>query len=161
MTPVPRQVSGPALVPLSDFRSHFRAGHGKIVIDGIGRFLPRAAFEQSAPPHGRVEGAGAVVQGRIDVRKEVPDVADHHPHDLVPGHRPMENQAEPHEHPRKVRGVEDEKAEEAEPRVWVPAGPNVDQCGGERVAEEGHRHQGAQENQARHGVEQQPREVGW
>jgi len=122
--------------------------------------LPRRpALEQPAPPHGRIQRPRPPVERRVHVGEEVPHVADEHAHDLVLGHGAVQHQAEAHEHPGEVGRREDEQAEEAEAGVRVAARPDVDQRRGEGVAEEGHRDERGEEDEAGHGVEEEPGEV--
>lgn len=50
---------------------------------------------------------------RIDVREEIPDMPDHHAHDLVFGDVAVEDEAEAHEDPGEVGRGEDHEAQEA------------------------------------------------
>lgn len=142
------------------FGSDLGAGDGYLVIDPLGRLVvPAPALKQAPPPGGGVQGPRAVVQRRVDVGEEVPDVPDDDPHDLILGHGAVQHEAEPHQHPRQVRRGEDQQAQEAQPRVRVPPRPDVDEGRGEGVAQEGHRHEWRQADQAGHGVEEEPGEV--
>lgn len=87
-------------------------------------------------------------------------MADNHTHDLILGHMAVQDQAESHQHPGQVGRREDQQAQETELGVWVATRPDVDQGRGQRVAEEGYRDEWAEADEAGHGVEQEPREVG-
>jgi hypothetical protein len=119
----------------------------------------RPALEQPPPPHGRVEGARAVVQGRVHVREEVPYVTDSHAHHLVLGDGAVQHQTETHQDPRQVRRREDQQAEEAQPRVRVAPRPDVDERRRQRVPQEWHGDQRGEAYEAGGCVEQKPREV--
>lgn len=100
------------------------------------------------------------MQRRVHIVEEVPHMADDDAHKLVARHAPVQHEADAHQHPRQVRGAEDEQAQEAHEGVGVAARPDVDEGRRQRVAEEGHRDEGREEEQAGHGVDEQPREVG-
>lgn len=100
------------------------------------------------------------MERRVHIVKEVPHMPNNNPHQLVLGHRPVYNKADAHKHPRQVWRTEDEQPEEAHKRIRVAARPDVDERRRQRVAEEGHRDEGGEEEQAGHGVDEEPREVG-
>lgn len=105
-----------------------RAGHQGVIVDGFFCLGGWSALEDHPPPEGRIKGPGTVVQRRIDIREEVPHMANYHTHDLVPRNCPIHDQAEAHEDPRKVRRSEHQEAKETKSRIWVPSGPNVHEC---------------------------------
>lgn len=99
------------------------------------------------------------MQTRVDVIEEVPHMPDHNATDLILGHNLVHDQAEGHEHPWKVGSREDQQAQEAEASLGVAAGPDVDQAGRECSAEEREGEKGRDDQQGRHGVEDQPGEL--
>ncbi len=85
------------------------------------------------------------MQRRVHIVEEVPDMPNNNPHKLVPRHRPMHDKADAHQHPRQVGRAEDEQAEKAHERVRIATRPDVDERRRQRVAEEGHRDEGREQ----------------
>ncbi|KAB8349568.1 hypothetical protein FH972_023592 [Carpinus fangiana] len=79
---------------------------------------------------------------------------------LILGNRTVHGEAQRNEDPRQERRAEDEQPKEGEASVGVAPAPDVDQGGAEGMAEEGDTECGAQEQQAAHGVDEQPGEGG-
>lgn len=65
----------------------------------------------------------------------------------------MKDQAETHQHPRKVRRREYQQSQEAQTGIWISSGPDVYERGREWVAEERHRDKWRDTYQTGHGVE--------
>lgn len=86
-------------------------------------------------------------------------MADDDTDDLVFRDVAVHHQAETHQHPRQVRSGKDKHAQEAQLRVRVSAGPNVYECRGERVPQERQGNERRQDDQADHGVQQEPGKV--
>lgn len=132
-----------------------------VVVAVVGALRPRRrALKQPSPPVGRAHRHGAVVQRRVHVGEKVVDVANNDAHDLVLGNAPVQDQADAHQHPWQVRRRKDHQVKKAEPCVGVASRPNVDECRGERLAEERHGDERGEDEQEGHGVEQQPRKNG-
>lgn len=100
------------------------------------------------------------MQGRVHIVEEVPDMANNHAHELVLGNGAVQHKTNAHENPRQVRRAKHQQPQKTHKGIRVAARPDVDQGGRQRVAEEGHGDEGRQEEQAGHGVDQQPREIG-
>lgn len=96
------------------------------------------------------------MQGWVYVAEEVPDVANHDSHDLVPRYRPVHDETEAHEHPWQIGRREDEQTQEAEPGFGVPPRPYVDEGRRQWGPEEGHRHKRRNGDEAGRGVHEQP-----
>ena len=87
----------------------------------------RPALKQTSPPERRVKGPRPVVQGRVHIIEEVPNMANDDPHDLVLGDDAVQDKAEAHEDPWEVRRGEHQQAEEAQPGVRIAPRPDVDE----------------------------------
>lgn len=96
---------------------------------------------------------------RIDIIEEIPDMTDDHSTNLVFGYDAVDHQAESHQHPGKIRGRENQDAEEAETGVRVTATPNIHQAGGKGCAQKWKREERGKKEKRGHGVEEQPRET--
>lgn len=95
----------------------------------------------------------------IDIGKEIPDVAYNDAHNLILWNGTMEHEAEAHQDPGQVWCCEHQQAEEAQSRIRIPSRPDVDQSRRQRVAQEGHGDERRQDDEACHGVHEQPGEV--
>ncbi|KFY10684.1 hypothetical protein V492_04897 [Pseudogymnoascus sp. VKM F-4246] len=65
----------------------------------------------------------------------------------------MQHKAKPHQHPRQIRGGEDQQPQERELGVRVAARPDVDEDAGEGVAEEDHGDEGGEGDEEDAGVD--------
>lgn len=98
--------------------------------------------KQPPPPHGRIQRPRSPMQRRVHVIKEIPNMPNHHAHDLILRHGAMHHKAHAHQHPRQVWRAEDEQAQEAHEGIRIAARPYVHQRRGQGVAQEGHGHEG-------------------
>ncbi|KFY41118.1 hypothetical protein V494_03223 [Pseudogymnoascus sp. VKM F-4513 (FW-928)] len=81
-------------------------------------------------------------------------------HNLILRYGAMQHKAKPHQHPRQIRGGEDQQPQERELGIRVAARPDVDEDAGEGVAEEDHGDEGGEGDEKDAGVEEEPGEVG-
>ena len=137
---------------------------GNVVIYWLCPGIHRPAFEDASPPRGRIERSLAIVQGRIDVTKKIPNyvafvsicigvalvkktrikvhegeartMSNNHSTNLILGHAAVQDQTKRHQNPGQIWRGEDQQAEEAQASLWVAAGPDVDQAAAEGGAEE-------------------------
>ena len=73
----------------------------------------------------------------------------------------MQHQTKRHQHPRQIRRREDEQPQEAQPRLWVPSRPDVDQSAAQCASQEGHGQERGGEQEDGGGEEEEPGEVRW
>lgn len=98
----------------------------------------------------------ATVERRVDVIEEVPNVADHNATDLILGNDSMHDQTERHQHPREIRGRENQDAQETQACLGIASAPYVDQTRGQGGAQERKRQERRDHQEGRHGVEEKP-----
>lgn len=119
-----------------------RRGRRKIMVD-VGRlcwllipFHSRPPLKQPPPPHRGIQRPMPAVERRVDVVKEVPDVAHYHAADLILGHDTVDDEAEGHQDPGKVRRGKDQQAQKAEAGFGIAPAPDVYQAGRQSGSEE-------------------------
>lgn len=103
------------------------ARNDNVIVNAICSLIRWSPLEQSPPPSWGVKWPRTIVQGWIDIREEVPDVADNDTHDLILGNGAVQDQAKGHENPRKVWSCENQQAQKAQSRIRVPSRPYVNQ----------------------------------
>ena len=76
--------------------------------------------------------------------------------DLILRHRPMQHQAERHQHPRQIRRREHQQAQKAQSRFRIPPTPYVHQRARQCGSEERDAEHGGEGEQEGGGVEEEP-----
>ena len=88
------------------------------------------SFKYPSPPHRRVKWFMTIMQGWINISKEVPYMANDNAAYFILRYSSMYNKAESHQHPRKIRSSENQKTQETESGLWISAAPYIHQAGG-------------------------------
>jgi hypothetical protein len=95
-----------ALDPLKLSGRSFSSPSNHDVVCTIIRINSRSGLKQTPPPVRRVKGARAVVQGRVNVRKEIPNMSNNDTHDLILRNSAVQYKTETHQNPGQIRRSE-------------------------------------------------------